>query len=438
MSIGNSRNLINAVNERARTQQQQPKNSSVNGGAGRAVDVVANTHRNIAQSYLSNQSSQDLQNTIDGHLDAYVKGIQSASGNSDQGKSFVGEAISSAKDTKDAAVKGWSDVKNAKGPLGKVGAVMNSLTGIEQALSEVFSAIPFPAMPAARVFDLALGFPHGHTHPPTYGAPLPSIGPVIPLPWGISGAENTTINGRKAARCGDMGIGVWCGGYFPIYEILLGSSSVWIEGCRAARMGVDLTLHCTFSEFPEPKDIPEVGIPLGLLVTASENVIIGGFPLPSLVNMLMGGVFKLLGKGLGKLVRVARKAAKKAENEAAKVAEDAAKADKKVPRKPKDSRVDQGRSVKCNDPVDIASGRVFASQTDFELAGPIPIEFSRVYDTSAVDYEGPLGWGWMHAYDIHLWVDDSQEMIILRNEEALPIGFNQVAVGEKDFNIIED
>ena len=58
-----------------------------------------------------------------------------------------------------------------------------------------------------------------------------------------------------AARCGDMGLGVWCGGYFPMYEVFLGSSNVWIEGNRAGRVGVDITKHCIFSA-PKPNDPP--------------------------------------------------------------------------------------------------------------------------------------------------------------------------------------
>ena len=37
-----------------------------------------------------------------------------------------------------------------------------------------------PSFPAARLFrDLVLGWPHSHPHPPTFGVPMPSLGPVI-------------------------------------------------------------------------------------------------------------------------------------------------------------------------------------------------------------------------------------------------------------------
>jgi RHS repeat-associated protein len=102
--------------------------------------------------------------------------------------------------------------------------------------------------------------------------------------------------------------------------------------------------------------------------------------------------------------------------------------------RPKGSKQSQEKSTKRTEPVEVASGRVFTSQTDFELPGRIEIEFTRTYDSSAVDYEGPLGRGWMHPYDIHLWVDDDQMMVILRDAEAVLSGFNLIAVGEKAFD----
>jgi RHS repeat-associated protein len=439
MSAGYSGNLIRAANERAQSRQNQgqPGAAGGNGGEGRALDVTAEMFRDLAGGVMN------LPHLAVQRQNAYMAGMASAFGpDNNYGMSLVGEAGSSAQEAADAAAKGWSQMGKANGALGKADATFNMLIGIEQALSGPFSLIKFPAMPAVRVLDFALGLPHGHVHPPTNGTPLPSIGPVIPLPW-LSGAEKTTINGRPAARCGDLGIGLWCGGYFPMYEIMLGSSSVWIEGWRAARVGVDLTFHCLMSRLPGPKDSPTVGVPLGFMISASDNVIIGGFPLPSLLSLLMGLGFKLITKGLGKLVKAARNAAKRPAREAGEEAGERAgkeageRAGKEAPRLPKGSKVNQEGSCPGGHPVDIASGRVYNAQTDFGLAGRIPIEFTRIYDSSAIDYEGPLGWGWMHPYDIHLWVDDIQEMVILRNEEVLPIGFNLIAIGEKDFNPLE-
>src|SRR5262249_27998327 len=121
-----------------------------------------------------------------------------------------------------------------------------------------------------------------------------------PIPF-MSGAEKVLINGRPAARCGDMGLGIWCGGYFPLYEIFLGSSNVWLEGARAARLAVDITKHCIFTT---PKPVgpgdPPIGPMFGFTITASTDVAVGGIPMPSLSAKVMGAGFGALFKRLGK------------------------------------------------------------------------------------------------------------------------------------------
>ena len=198
------------------------------------------------------------------------------------------------------------DISKAEGVLPTIGATFSMLTSVEQMISMPLSAIPFPALPAVRIMDMDIGLPHAHNHPPNLTppnpvpVPLPSTGPVIPIPF-LSGANKTLINSMPAARCGDMGLGIWCGGYFPMYEIFLGSSNVWIEGARAARMGVDITKHCVFSS-PKPND-PPLGPMIGTTIQGSPNVVIGGVPMPSLLNMAMGTAMKGIFAGTGKLAR---------------------------------------------------------------------------------------------------------------------------------------
>jgi uncharacterized Zn-binding protein involved in type VI secretion len=215
------------------------------------------------------------------------------------------------KHVKDAAAQ----VTEAEGALATVGAAMGTLTAAEQAISAPLAAIPFPRFPALRITDLAIGLPHAHAHPPNLippapPVPLPSTGPVIKIPI-LSGANAVFMNGLPAARCGDIGLGIWCGGYFPLYEIFLGSSHVWIEGSRAARLGVDITKHCVFTT-PRPSD-PPMGPMVGTTITGSANVLIGGIPLPSLTNMAVGAALKVAFKGLGKVVRALRPAERAAE-----------------------------------------------------------------------------------------------------------------------------
>jgi hypothetical protein len=109
-----------------------------------------------------------------------------------------------------------------------------------------------------------------------------------------------------------------------MYEIFLGSSNVWIEGARAARIGVDITLHCVFST-PKPSDLP-IGLSIGTTVSASPNVLIGGVPMPSLTSLAIGAAFKAVFAGLGKAARAIRQTRASADDAAKASADDAAKA----------------------------------------------------------------------------------------------------------------
>lgn len=359
-----------------------------------------------------------------------------------------------------------------------------------------------PKMPAARLFgDLVFQYGHSHPHPPTFGVPIPSVGPIL-----AAGAVNVLINGLPAARNGDLGLAAWCGGYFPIFEVMFGSSHVFIGGSRAARMLMDPTLHCLPDMFGKGKAMkgmtkaiakaaakeaakaaakslvqsvvmtgamkavkaaaeaeqaeatesegeadgqaatdaeiaaakaaaegveaamtalqmaadavaaamgallgkdPGVGFPLGFIMMGSPNVLIGGFPMPGWSTILKG-----LGKLLKPLIR-------------------------KIQLKLPPGRLRQSLCVLTGHPVEIASGRMFTSQTDFTIDGRVPINFERVYDTSAIDYEGALGWGWTHPYERHLWESRKYNCLILRDNENRQIRFDKLAVGASYFQPLE-
>jgi RHS repeat-associated protein len=386
------------------------------------------------------------------------------------------------------------DVQNFVGEV--MSAVFKPLDMVNLGVAKLTQGLAnaLPSFPAVRLFrDLTLGWPHSHPHPPTFGFPLPSIGPVI-----CAGAVNVLINGLPAVRSGDVGFGVWCGGYYPLFEVFTGSSNVFIGGARATRKFIDFTKHClpglpglkgveaakkgfkglskldkAMMAFPvamgalgmasalgdqagyqemadsaesesEAKeaaaksaaagteaamaglqmaaDIAAMALSVGMgkdpgitpftcwgnFIMGSHNVLIGGLPMPGWMSFL---------RGLGKVLkRSARKIQLKL---------------------PVGSRRRRALCFITGHPVDIATGRVFTSHTDFELPGRIPIEFTRVYSSSAIDYEGPLGRGWMHKYDLHLWEDEEQGMVVLRNEEGLLAGFGLIGIGEKTLNPLD-
>lgn len=129
------------------------------------------------------------------------------------------------------------------------GGVLGLPSILEDALDHGLAVLLSPfaqmmEMPAACLYDLHVGMPHGHTHPPSLvppspvPVPLPSLGNIM-----LSGSVTVTVGGLPAARAGDIGMAVTCGSLMPAFLIVTGSSSVFIGGGRAARMG-DLTIHC--------------------------------------------------------------------------------------------------------------------------------------------------------------------------------------------------
>lgn len=312
----------------------------------------------------------------------------------------------------------------ADGALATTGATFAALTSAEQLLSIPFSAIPFPALPAVRILDMAIGLPHAHSHPPNLippapPIPLPSFGPVIPIPF-LSGASTVLINGMPAGRCLDMGLGIWCGGYFPMYEIFLGSSSVWIEGMRAARLGVDITKHCVFSSFKVAPGDPPLGVPIGTTVTASPNVIIGGVPMPSLTAFAIGAAMKGIGKGLGKLAGLARAGVKSGMSKLPRVSR--AVDNLAAHARGLGTRLKDRIGKLLGDPVDMATGDWVDVRTDIEIPGVLPLELTRVH-RSGCDVQGALGRRWYDSWSQHLIRDFERDAVIWVRDDSAEFAF---------------
>jgi RHS repeat-associated protein len=83
-------------------------------------------------------------------------------------------------------------------------------------------------------------------------------------------------------------------------------------------------------------------------------------------------------------------------------------------------------------PVDVATGKVLTKQTDFELPGPIPLRWERVwYSTSA--WRGPLGHGWHHAFDAAL-LPVHDQVVCIRTSDGRELDFLAIARGEEAFD----
>lgn len=133
-----------------------------------------------------------------------------------------------------------------------------------------------PSMPAATMTMMYMGAPHAHNHPPSLvppapPAPLPSLGPIT-----LGTCVRVLINGMPAARCGDIGVAMTCGGLFPFFQIKTGSSNTFIGGNRAARM-LDVCEACTMADEREDQDAGELMGKIGAAARAAQKGIeIGG------------------------------------------------------------------------------------------------------------------------------------------------------------------
>jgi len=86
-------------------------------------------------------------------------------------------------------------------------------------------------------------------------------------------------------------------------------------------------------------------------------------------------------------------------------------------------------------PVDVASGTVFTTQTDFELHGPHPLSFTRTYNSKATEAlradDFDFGPGWRHGLEESLIADADAEgnrSLGLRDFEGRILGFAHPAL----------
>ncbi|QQS03603.1 MAG: RHS repeat protein [Fibrobacterota bacterium] len=86
---------------------------------------------------------------------------------------------------------------------------------------------------------------------------------------------------------------------------------------------------------------------------------------------------------------------------------------------------------KTGHPVDIASGKVTTEHIDFAFPGPIPFEWKRWY-SSASSYDGPLGVGWHHPYDMALAED--HRVVAVRMEDGRVLLSARLGVGESHYD----
>ena len=61
------------------------------------------------------------------------------------------------------------------------------------------------------------------------------------------------------------------------------------------------------------------------------------------------------------------------------------------------------------DPINTYNGNLINNVTDLRINSVMPLEFSRTYNSLST-YNGPLGYGWTHNYDIHLQTEENGDI----------------------------
>ncbi|MEX1366579.1 MAG: DUF6531 domain-containing protein [Nannocystaceae bacterium] len=177
--------------------------------------------------------------------------------------------------------------------------------------------------------------------------------------------------------------------------LLVGSQTVEWRGGKAVRMG-DLAFSCS-----DPVRLPTSFV----ISTGPANVLVGGPPTMDWVSLgMMAGLGALRTKWASKLLH--------------------AGVDEFVPKRLNRTR-DFLHDAACfvtGHPVNVVSGSMFTTWSDFELPGPIPLSFTRRYRSSFCDRDSVLGYGWAHSLDQQLWIE--QGRVVYLTEDGRELEFD--------------
>lgn len=215
-----------------------------------------------------------------------------------------------------------------------------------------------------------------------------------------------------------------------------GSQKVKVEGNMMSPSGY-MTMTCNDIGIPlslqvgkKLKPIPSMYLPTSFSIPLSfgKPVMVGGPYVPdwagALLNLVMSFGFGALMKGLGSVAKKAKKAIKKFN----------------LARQKKMGGSDKLSRALCKmgfEPVDLVQGIVVYDGCDFELPGPIPLQWERSWNSDS-DHQGPLGQGTHFSYDLRLLevVEEDTIALLMGDGRSTTFEFLQYP-GEADYNRME-
>jgi RHS repeat-associated protein len=296
-------------------------------------------------------------------------------------------------------------------------------------------------MPAAKHFDPVLGVDVHIIQPPGPVPPVPVPHPFVgflfdPFDYAPIIGATIMVNGVPRAIAGTAGRTV-PGVHFPIggvfvkppaneCEMFMGSSTVDFDGDAASYMALPaLSCQCIGMVAPFRKKkkgkIKSLVAPFSVVlpIPTGPPVIIGGPPTISLMALGTKLGMAGLGKGLKKL-RALQKSSKRWKAISQRAQKAANKVLDHVPGGDKvRNAVNRAICSVTGHPVDVATGKVFAEGLDFQLPGPLPLRWERVWYSTSI-YSGPLGSGWHHSYDLSVTVYEEGLLVRLPDGRLAP------------------
>lgn len=257
----------------------------------------------------------------------------------------------------------WDPMGLAVGIL--IDQVIGQLTG-----SPPTGAVIVNSLPATNTGTEATGFGHVLIPPGISWAPMPSVMPVIIPKEPPEEPDNPACPDDDAI-------------------VVTGSKTVHVMGTNFARLG-DMAMSCS-----EPVRLPSSII---MAVPKGPPVLVGGPP--HLDAWAAAGAFirtQWVSHQLNNALSYLSSARLR-------------------------NLLSRAVCFLTGHPVDVATGRVFTDHVDFDLPGPLPLKFERVYNSGFCERPGPLGYGWSHSLDQKVW--EERGKVVYLSEDGREVVFD--------------
>lgn len=252
--------------------------------------------------------------------------------------------------------------------------------------------------------------------------PYPFVGIVMdPMDYIPKIGSTVNVNGLPRGNAGTAGmlttmVHIPIGGPFMMAPMIghdsmnfFGSTRVKADGSYLSPAGYmvmtcnDIGMPLSLTPGKKMKPVPSLYLPSSstLPVPSGPPVMVGGPYAPDLMGLVMGLVMSY---GFGALMKLGKNIGGKL----------LTKLNHSVLKKFKST---QGLSKKlCKlgfEPVDLITGRMLYEGDDFTIPGVIPITWQRSWYSDS-DYEGSMGYGFHHNYDLSLTIDTNLNAIAMR------------------------